>query len=352
MKKILIYGEYSGLGKSISSGLNKIGYQCDVFSFTGDGFKKIDSKLKISGTNSISKFFSFIKMIPEIMSYDIIFIMNPLFLRLKLLGPILLLLFKVKGIKLFLFAAGDDVEYIKCGKAGLLGEWPYCDISLPSENYFSTILDKIVHYLTCKSVCGIIPFAPDYKISWEHSKYSNKVGPIIPFPCDGIVCNRVPKIGKLKISHGINRVDFKGTVIVKEALNRIVNKYPNLVEISYPDKMVFSDYIKYLKTIDICIDQTKGNGYGMNALYALFSGCIVFAPTRESFNKIMKFDSCPIVPIENNVDSIYQQVERVIFFHEDYLNKISTLSQEHAVKYHSPEVVARKIECAYINRSK
>lgn len=344
--KILIYGEYSGLGKSISAGFNKIGYQCDVFSFTGDGFKEIKSKFNLSGSNKFIKFIKFIMFIPRFLSYNTIFIMNPTFLRLQFLGPILLLLFKIKGIKLFLIAAGDDVEYIKTGKMGLLGEWPYCDVSLPSKNHFSKPIDIIIHYLTCKSVSAVIPFAPDYKISWDRSKYGGKVGPLIPFPCDGEMLDRSPHSGKIKISHGINRVEFKGSNIIKIALERIKNEYPDQVEVEFPNRMIFSDYINHLKSVDICIDQTKGNGYGMNALYALLSGCVVLAPTRENFNQIMGFQFCPVISISNNVESIYNQLKRVINSGE--IDKIRMQSQEHVGKYHSPEIVANKIVSEYM----
>ncbi len=39
-KSVLIYGEYSGYGKSLADGFKQLGYKSEVFSFSGDGFKK------------------------------------------------------------------------------------------------------------------------------------------------------------------------------------------------------------------------------------------------------------------------------------------------------------------------
>ncbi|EMF1616757.1 hypothetical protein V2F74_005182, partial [Escherichia coli] len=91
-KSVLIYGEYSGYGKSLVKGFRELGYSAEVLSFFGDGFKQLKSGLILHGNNKLTKLLSLIKLLPKILKYKNILVMNPEFFNFKLLGPLILLL--------------------------------------------------------------------------------------------------------------------------------------------------------------------------------------------------------------------------------------------------------------------
>ncbi|PQJ44933.1 hypothetical protein BTO00_01790 [Vibrio campbellii] len=87
-KKILIYGEYSGYGNSLVKGFRELGFKSDIFSPGKDGFKSIDVDFCLNNKSRMHQLYSMLRLIPKFLTYDVIFVMNPSFLRFKLMGPL------------------------------------------------------------------------------------------------------------------------------------------------------------------------------------------------------------------------------------------------------------------------
>ncbi|HHR6131812.1 TPA: hypothetical protein ACS72K_003447 [Providencia alcalifaciens] len=344
-KSVLIYGEYSGYGKSLAKGFRELGYNSDVLSFSGDGFKKINDGLKIKGKNKLEKLVSLIKLTPKILSYKNILVMNPEFFNFKFLGPVVLLMLKLTKKNIILLCCGDDVEFIKQGKNGNIENWPYSDVSLPKKNYFNKKSDLLLNYLLAISSSKIIPVMYDYRIAWSLSKFNDKLTETIPLACDGevkAINNKNYEKEKIVIMHGINREEFKGTKIIKSALKKIKEKYSDKVDIIYPEKLPLDEYLKIMNDVDIAIDQTKCNSYGMNAIYSMFSGHVVLAPANEFFKNDLSICDCPILSINNSVDSIYAQLSFLIE-NKNLIYSIKNKTQNYAIHYHSPAIIANQI---------
>lgn len=345
-KSVLVYGEYSGYGKSLVKGFRELGYNAEVFSFSGDGFKKINNGLKLNGKNKFQKMISMIKTIPKILKYKNILIMNPSFFDIRFLGPLVLTLLKLTNKNMVLLCCGDDVEFIRQGKNGNIENWPYSDIPLPKKNYFNTRIDFLTNYLVATFSNKLIPTMYDYHKAWSLSKFSYKLTETIPLACDAKIKKITEKDfnkEKVVIMHGINREGFKGTNIIKKALLKIEKEYGNKVEILFPEKLPLSEYLLLMESVDIAIDQSKGNSYGMNAVYSMFAGHIVLAPANQHFKDDLNLKKTPIVSIENNEDSIYIALQKIIENpHDIYLRKVE--SQEYAINIHSPKIVAEKFQ--------
>ncbi|MEQ5045020.1 hypothetical protein ABN117_17905 [Providencia manganoxydans] len=345
-KSVLIYGEYSGYGKSLAKGFNDLGYNAEVLSFSGDGFKQLKSGLILHGNNKLTKLLSLIKLLPKILKYKNILVMNPEFFNFKLLGPLILLLFKATNKNIILLCCGDDVEFIKRGKSGEVPNWPYIDIPLPKKKYYSRKVDLFINYIVASSANKIIPVMYDYSKAWRLSKFSHKVTETIPLACDGNV-QEIPfknfNNEKIVIMHGINREGFKGTQVIKKALSEIEKKYNSQVKIILPEKLPLTEYLKVMESADIAIDQTKGNSYGMNAIYSMFAGHIVLAPANDNFIDDLKLTNCPILSISNNPESIFNALENLITKNEIiyYLKKET---QQYSEKIHSCKQVATQFE--------
>lgn len=345
-KSVLVYGEYSGYGKSLVKGFREIGYNAEVFSFSGDGFKKINDGLRLNGKNKFQKMISMIKIIPKILRYRNILIMNPSFFDIRFLGPLILILLKITNKNMILLCCGDDVEFIRQGKNGNIENWPYSDIPLPKKNYFNTKIDLFINYLVATFSNKLIPTMYDYHKAWSLSKFSYKLTETIPLACD----SKLKKITeknfdeeKIVIMHGINREDFKGTKVIKKSLLKIKQKYGNKVEILFPEKLPLSEYLALMDNVDIAIDQSKGNSYGMNAIYSMFHGHVVLAPANSLFMRNLKVERTPIVSIENNEISIYKKLEELVI-DSSTINRKKHDTQHFAVTHHDCKKVAHKIE--------
>lgn len=344
---ILIYGEFSGYGKSLSKGFNELGFHSKVLNFNGDGFKKIKGDINISGKSRLSIMCTILKLLSHILSFKNILIVNPGFMDFTYLGPLILILAKIKKRKIILLACGDDVELIKAGESGNLGCWNYIDTPYPRRNYLKSFRERVIHYLTAKLSDNIVPVMYDYQKSWALSKYRYKVTNTIPLACDGATIEFKKTNDIIKIMHGINREGFKGTHKIKLALAKLKQEFNTEVEIVYPKQLPLSEYVELLENVDISIDQTKGNSYGMNAIYSLFAGHIVLAPANNNFKADLGISDCPIIPITNDTDSIYQSLKELVL-NKHELNVIKKNSQDYAKNIHSPKVVAAKF-IKYLN---
>ncbi|MEY0220235.1 hypothetical protein AB7W63_14650 [Providencia rettgeri] len=343
-KSVLVYGEYSGYGKSLVKGFRELGYSAEVLSFSGDGFKKINSGITLKGNNKISKLINIIRLIPSILKYKNILITNPDFFSFRFLGPIILLLLKITNKNIILLCCGDDVEFIKQGLNGNLENWPYSDIPLPNKKYFSRKRDVFINYLVAFSAKKIVPVMYDYKKAWSLSKFAYKLTETIPLACDGEVINIKNNVKeKIVIMHGINREDFKGSNIIKKALSEIEKKYKHNVEIILPKHLPLYKYLEIMNSVDISIDQTKGNSYGMNAIYSMLSGHVVLAPANNYFKNDLQITECPIVSINNSKESIVNALNELIRKKEN-LFELKTYSQNFAINLHSCKSVAKKFD--------
>lgn len=344
-KSVLIYGEFSGYGKSLVKGFRHLGYKADVLNFNGDGFKKIKGDLSLSGNSKIKKLISLIKLIPKILKYKNILIMNPAFLNINLLGPIIIFLLKLKRSNIILLCCGDDVEFIRTGNKGMIKNWPYADINLPYTNYYSKKSDIFIHHLTALSVRKIIPVMYDYAYPWRLSKYKSKVTETIPLACDGSVIENISDKDKntpITIMHGINREDFKGSNVIKEALKIIKEKYGDNVDVIYPEKLPFNVYMEMIKSIDISIDQTKSNSYGMNAIYSMLAGHIVLAPANNEFKNDLGINDCPVISISNKSEDIVAKIEWILD-NPSSMRELKEKTVEFAKKTHDPVKIASMI---------
>ncbi|HGS4678908.1 TPA: hypothetical protein ACMDOI_003026 [Vibrio cholerae] len=348
--KILIYGEYSGYGKSLAIGFRELGHEAAVFSPNGDGWKKLDSDFGLSAQSKLGKLKELLKYIPVFLKFDAVYIMNPSFFSFKLLGPLILLLFKMKGIKLFLLCCGDDVEYIRAGESGIIKKFVFSGVGYPLPNYFKTITEKTINYLCAKSAYKIIPTMYDYEIPWKMSHFGYKVTDVVPLACniDNIQKIKPTDINLIKIMHGINRRDVKGTDVILAALKRIENEFSNVV-IYTPEKLSQSEYLKLFSEIDISIDQCKCHSYGMNAIYAMLHGHVVLAPADEKHCASFNIAKSPIVSISNDEEDIYQKLKDLILTAE-YLDERKKGTVDYAVKHHeSVNVCGKLLQIACVN---
>ncbi|ELA9892964.1 hypothetical protein V8046_002721 [Vibrio parahaemolyticus] len=341
--KILIWGEYSGFGRSLKKGFREIGLDCDVFSPTGDNWKDISVDISLKKNNKIGKIIELLRLIPTFLKYDRIIYMNPSFLGFANAGPLFILLFFLFRKKTYLLACGADRAYITAGEKGILKRWVYTGISYPRPNFYSTWKDKLAHHLCAMSVKRIVPIMYDYELAWKNTYYAKKLTKVIPLACEVPEVRINPKItnyNRIVILHGRTRPEIKGSDEILKALQKVKETYNN-VEIISPYQLPQKEYLDLMLNVDIAVDQCKSNSYGMNGVYSMLRGHILVSSFDEKArDKITNGAEAPVYDIVEDEDVIFDVVSALI--KRTDLDKLKEMTINYAYNYHDPSLIAKK----------
>lgn len=318
--KVLLLGEYSGFHTNLKEGLQELDVETRLAA-DGDGFKKLDSDLALIRDfgnrfqNHVAyRLLDNLLRLKHFAGYDVAQMVAPYDVFHPRLKWLLIPLIAKLNERFFLSAAGTrDPAYIHAlGKFSFTPYDEYTRYGLTAPEYPEfTQTDLRWHRRLLDLVDGVIPIMYEYAVGYEgHPKRR----PTIPLPINTKkIQYRSNKPGRrLVISHGLNREVFKGTYIIQEALEDIRRRYPNDVEIILEGKMPLRDYLGILERSHIVIDQCRGYSYGMNALYSMSMGKVVFGGNEPEARREFGIESCPVVGIRPDKELIVAQVERFL----------------------------------------
>ena len=355
---ILIIGEFSGFAKHLKNGFRKLGHKVTVV-MTPDSFKKIkggDGDIVYGG--NINLFGHPIKGTALLLKP-----LRALLIRYKLYRkyhnhkPDLIIVISSGFLAISFFQVGTPLKFLKKqvsrGSKIIMTE---CGGS-PASHYNNQefyrarrrevrIFDIRYNFLL-KYSDVIIPTSYCYyddllKYNNYYSYNLNKVHRCIPLPitiddeCDSISC-----VGrKIVVFHGIIRPLDKGTSFIVEAMNRLQRDLPNVVECISEGGLPYDEYVKIFNRIDILVDQTYGNGWGMNAIIGAMKGKCVLAPCGPENSENMGIDEIPFVRIGPDSEQIYKTLKDLVL-NPEKINEIKLASRIFAEK---------NCECSYIAR--
>lgn len=345
--KILLLGDFSGFSVALKEGLVANGHSVDLVS-KGDGFKKTsnaDIKIPITKNKYIRRLQKIIFPfwgIRKLYGYDVVqLVTHNIFGGLAFSYNSYLINKIAKRSKaVFLSSCGDDY-FLYLNKDSL--RYNYIDesinIDLKGKNPFSKKSYISNNIKVVSTVDCIIPTAYTYA---EAYRWSDKLSKTIPLPVNVQTIEFMEQLfkdGKITIFHGLNREGFKGTRHIIEAMNKIKEKYPDLVEIKINGKMPYSEYIKILRETNIVVDQAYAYDYGMNAIISMAMGKVVLSGNEiESMKEYNRFDN-PIVNITPSVDSIYNQIEKLILNKENIV-KLGLQGRAYVEDFHNYKKIA------------
>jgi glycosyltransferase involved in cell wall biosynthesis len=367
--KILIIGEYSGVSKNLKCGFSKLGHHATIFT-EGDGWKKIKSddtdvflgyrgnnyKLmgeNIRGTWRLRGFFQFLKLKNKLKKsvniYDFVIIINYEFLKLSFLELTPKFSYsdirKVskKGAPIFVLACGDDLPYLSEGKK--MRYYLHNKMDVSNNKYFKKNYINLFDSLS-DNITSIIPGMYDYAFAYRNfSRAKNLIiEKTIPFALDSSKIKPYNEIKNdtIKIFHGINQLNWlKGTPIIIKALDIIKTKYKSKVDIIIKESMPFNEYFKVMKETNIIIDQCQSYSYGMNAVYGMALGKVVFSGNEKECMEEFERNDIPIINILPEVNDIVFKLEKFInntHLIKDYSEKSSNFARD----FHNDKKVARK----------
>ena len=349
--RVLLLGNYSGLGIALKEGLIRNGVDVTLIT-NGDGWKKMpgadDILFPVGATSIIKKIQNYIiypSTCKKFRGYDIVQAPGTnIFYWGAGTAPFENVI-KNNG-KFFINAAGVDYYLYQSWKKKRLKYQYYMYDNNPelcSESNGNSLASVLMNY-RCKRVMkkadGIIPVIPyEYEISY--SSFPN-LKPVIPLPIntDQILYREQSNHGKLVLFHGINRIKDKGSEYIRDAMSKLQNNYPNDVECIIADRMPYAEYVECLNRANVVIDQCKSYGYGINACMSMAMGKIVMSGAEDEVNKYFNFE-CPIINIRPDVDYIY---DRLISLLDDKKNitEIGIMSRRFVEKYHNYIKIAKQ----------
>lgn len=369
--RILLLGEYSNVHATLADGLRQLGHQVTVLS-NGDFWKNyprdIDMSRKTGKWGGILYMIKLYAILPRLRHYDIVQLINPMFLEIKAerIFPIYKYLRK-HNTKLILGGFGMDYYWTKtcCTTMPLR----YSDFNMGKE--LRTTPDAIrdrrewtetakasLNQFIAKDCDGIITGLYEYWMCY-HQHFPQKTT-FIPFP---IKTTNTAKVAaktlharnhssaptKLKIFIGINksRSAYKGTDIMLKAAQEIQRKYPDRMELRIAESLPFQEYIKMMNGSDAILDQLYSYTPSMNPLEAMSRGIICIGGGEPENYQILHEETLhPIINVFPTYESVYESLEQLVL-HPERIPQLQEESIAYIKKHHEYVKVAKEYVAFY-----
>lgn len=360
--RILLIGEYSNVHWTLAEGLRQLGHTVCVVS-NGDFWKdyKRDISLvrRYTKTGGIHYLLKTYVLLPKLRGYDIVQLINPMFLELKAekIAPIYRYL-KKHNKKIFLGAFGMDAYWVdtctRTPRTFRYSDFNIGDKTIENDYTREQAADwqgtpkARLNREIADSCNGIIAGMYEYHTAYKE-KHAGKLT-YIPFPIDpdkeNIGKPYTPE-RKIKFFIGIQkeRSIYKGTDIMLRALKRIASLYPDKCTTYIAENVPFEQYRKMIDDCDIVLDQLYGYSPGMNALLAMSKGKIVVGGAEEECYAINSENTLrPMVNVTPDEEDVFKKLEWLIENPAEVM-RMQKESREYIYRHHH----FRKVAEEYIN---
>ena len=374
--KILLMGEYSNVHATLAEGLRKLGHEVTVLS-NGDFWKNyprdIDLVRKPGKLGGIAYMARLYRILPKLRGYDIVQLINPIFLELKAerIIPIYRYL-KQHNRKIILGGFGMDYYWVSgcCYNKPLrysdfnMGESlrTNTDALKERKDWLGTEKGRL-NQMIAEECDGIVTGLYEYWTCY-HPIFPDKttfipfpIKPHIPAPAQEdsqahiedsqVLSMTIPE--KIKIFIGINRSrsEYKGTDIMLKAAQAIAEKYPNKLELRKAENLPFQEYVKMMNGSDAILDQLYSYTPSMNPLEAMSRGIICIGGGEpENYEILHETNLRPIINVQPNYESVCKELEKLIL-HPELIPILKKQSMEYIEKHHHYIKVAQKYESFY-----
>lgn len=364
--KILFLGEYSNVHATLAKGLKYLGHECIVAS-NGDFWKQygrdIDLERKPGALGTLGFLSKLLLHLPQMRGYDIVQLINPIFLELKAEHLIYIYNYlKRYNKRIVLGAFGIDYYWVKVNTD--IRPLRYSDFNIGNairtdeiaggirRDWLNTGKETLSKYIASTSdwiVAGLYEYWATYnEIGCLRGKMS-----FIPFPIeidkktvDGIKFNN-----KTRIFIGLSksRSAYKGTDIMLNAAEDLVAKYPDKAELIIASGVPFEKYQKMVENSDLILDQLYSYTPAMNALMAMSKGIVnVGGGEEENYHIIDEPELRPIINVLPTYESCYTELEHIIL-HPERLAELKKQSIEYIRRHHDYIKVAKQYEQLYLS---
>lgn len=365
--KVLLLGEYSNVHNTLAQGLRTIGHDVTVASngdFWKDYPRDIDLKREFGIKGNLSFLGRLLKALPDMRGYDVVQLINPLFLELKAerIAPIYHYL-RRHNKKVIMGAYGMDYYWVNINDT--LKPLRYSDFNFGCELRHDAVAESYRHdwvNTTKQSLNEIIAQDCDAIVSglYEYWATYNEVDTLkgknhfIPFPIipqTGVVIDTDTK-RPLRIFIGISgeRSVYKGTDIMLRAAQDLQRSYPDRVELKIANGVPFNKYQYMMDSSDIILDQLYSYTPAMNALLAMSKGIVVCGGGEpENYEILHENILRPIINVQPTLESCYHELEHYVI-HPECIPQMKKDSIEYIRRHHDYIKVAKEYIKVYENK--
>ena len=351
--RILLIGEYSNVHATLAEGLRQLGHQVTVAS-DGDGWKDYPRDIdlarrpgKLNGLRLMAKVWT---QLPRWRGYDVVQLINPMFVELKAerLFPLYRYLRK-HNKRLVLGAFGMDWYWVhECTYRKPLR---YSDFNIGDQMrdsddirqwkklWLHSLREKMNRYMAA-TADGITPGLYEYYACYQ-PVFPDKTC-FIPYPIK-VLQSPQPKASKeppgsrpLRVFIGISkrRSVYKGTDIMLKAAQHVAAKYPEKMKLQIAEGIPFAQYEKMMDGSDVQLDQLYSYTPSMNSLLAMSKGIVVVGGGEpENYAILDETELRPIVNVEPTYESVCQELEQLIM-HPECIPTMKQQSIAYIKKHH------------------
>lgn len=365
MMKVLLIGEYSNVHNTLAEGLRILGHKVVVASngdFWKDYPRDIDLRRDAGVAGSISFFSRLVGALPRMKGYDVVQIINPMFMELK--AEKILSIYRYlrrNNDKLVLGAFGMDYYWVheNITRKPLrysdfnLGDQLRTDADAKKEiaDWLDTTKGQLNQYIAhnCDAiVAGLYEYWACY-----HPLFPKKTF-FIPFPIKPkMTIDDIEESVHLPIKMFIGvsryRSSYKGTDVMLKAAQKIQEKYPGHVLLTVAQGFPFRQYVQMMSDSDVILDQLYSYTPAMNALEAMSRGVIcVGGGEPENYSIINERQLHPIVNVEPDADSVFKALQQLII-HPEVIPSLKKQSIMYIQRHHDFIQVAKTYERLYLD---
>jgi len=363
--KILLLGEYSNVHATLAKGLRELGHDVTVIS-NGDYWKDYPRDVDLSratGLGGSIEYWIKANWIKRnvMRGYDVVQIINPIFLELKAKRHFAFYDFLRKhNKKIFLGAFGMDYYWVHENITKMPLRYSDFNIGdklrtnrdaiIERDDWMGTDKEHLNKYIA-QNCDGIIAGLYEYWAIYQ-PLFPDKTT-FIPFP---IECKDNDKYTfdykkdrpvRLFIGISKNRSEYKGTDIMLKAAMDISGKYPGKVELQVAEGLPFNKYVEKMNNSDAILDQLYSYTPSMNPLEAMSRGIICIGGGEpESYELLNEQELRPIINVLPNYQSVYDELEKLIL-HPERIPELKRQSIEYIRRHHNYLNVAKQYEKFY-----
>ncbi len=321
--RILLLGEYSGVHTNLAKGLRALGHEV-LLAADGDGYRSFESDILIN-TNTFrlktlkQDFMNPINQIDRFKGYDVVQLISPFIFNKKIpfYNNIFLRHLKKHNKKIFLISAGCGYKYSEGNQSLQYSPCKGC-LEIDKENGgcpYQKTYTKYVAKDVEGFVEGIIPLAYEY----HHAYVDNhKTRNIISYPIDTDKLKyqeNIVRDGVINFFHGLNKLrsGFKGSVLIKQAMENVKARYPSDINIIFAGNLPFEDYTAIITKTNVVIDQSSSYCLAMNALNSMAMGKVVMGGAEPiAYDYLGNDISIPAINIKPELKDIENKIIQVI----------------------------------------
>ena len=361
--KILLLGEYSNVHATLSEGLQELGHQVTVAS-NGDFWKNyprdIDLKREKGFYGTLCFLARVTKAISQFQGYDIVQLINPLFIETKANKLLPLYRFLRRHNRhIVLGAFGMDYYWVNTcvtRKQLRYSDFNFGDELRTDENAMKERADWIgtdkerLNRTIADDCDAIVAGLYEYWTCYQPS-FPRKTK-FIPYPIKHIAqAGDIPSEAHtpLRLFIGINksRSTYKGTDIMLRAAQDLQARYPDKVQLRIAENVPFSEYKEMITHADAILDQLYSYTPAMNALGAMAQGIIcVGGGEPENYDILNEHTLHPIINVQPNYESVYHQLQYLVL-HPHLVPQLKRQSIEYIRTHHHYLKVALSYDECY-----